>query len=125
MMLIIAPQQDGVRFGILEKKIIWRSIVPNDRVFFVLQKMKRAVWKGIVVCAHAKVSWSGQRTAVALGNTIAFSRNIPVGMVRVRGDESDIEMQQKILSANMADVVSPVYNGEPNITTPNIATSRV
>ena len=135
MFLIIDPQQHGVRLGRLhDNTITWRITKIQDRIFSVLKKVMDEAsghaLKAIVVCGDASaevsqkrnVSWSGLRTAVALGNSIAFAKHIPVAMVMVDGDESDRQLIMKIHQAfrgrKLSDPITPAYNGEPHITRP-------
>jgi len=72
--------------------------------------------------ATRDVSWSGIRAGIAAANALGFAWGVPVVEVVVRGDERPAEsaalVKEAVAVAKKGSHVTPLYDGEPNITTP-------
>lgn len=121
---MIDPQQHGVRFGILQNTIAWQPTCKRDSIFFTLQKLlarqTNVQLDAVVVCAdaHTTTSWSLLRTAVAIGNTVAYARHIPVLMCETSRNEFDTLLAENVTAAAYGTWAIPPYNAEPHITQP-------
>lgn len=72
--------------------------------------------------ATRDVSWSGIRAGIAAANALGFAWGVPVVEVAVQGDETPAMVaslvREAAKEAKKGSHVTPLYDGEPNITTP-------
>ncbi len=130
MILYIQFCDQGLVFGSLNQTaVVWKEYQANRDPFPSLAKaMKQfgTIRPQRVVCGlpakegSLKSSWSTVRAAVAMANGLAFAWGVPAVSIEIDGQESKIELEEKIRSVKFepGSWVKATYSGEPNITKP-------
>jgi hypothetical protein len=77
---------------------------------------------GVAVIARVDATFSNARSAAAIANALAFSWQVPTGMLMLDDMATAADIARAAANACKANQtkrwLAPQYNAEPNITTP-------
>ncbi len=133
MTLLLDFGANWLRFGALDgRELKWVQAAEGTSAFHGLRQalkkfgLERRLPDAVGVVQFSQregephIPWSTVRSAVAMGNTLAFAWNAPVFAVRLSGEESGDEIAAKCRQASeqagTGHWASALYDGEPNIT---------